>query len=245
MPGLDLDELEITKEREKILIVDDDPDAVALLKITLRKAGMNVLSATNGYDALRKCADEHPDLVLLDIMMPGIDGWETYHRLREFSDLPIVVVSALGEKDQIVEGLQEGVDDYISKPFYGPEVIARVRTVLRRAAAAQPASILIAPKEELVINLGSHQVMLAGEEVYLSPKEFDFLALLMGAASRPVSYGQIASELWNGEENEVRGRIKYLAFLLRQKLESDPSQPELILNRPGVGYVLNVELQTR
>jgi DNA-binding response OmpR family regulator len=245
MPGIDLDELESTKEREKILIVDDDPDAVALLKITLRKAGMNVLSATNGYDALRKCADEKPDMILLDIMMPGIDGWETYQRLREFSDLPIVIVSALGDKEQIVAGLEEGVDDYIAKPFFGPEVVARVRTVLRRAASAQPPSILIAPKEELVVNLSSHQVMLGGKEIYLSPKEFSFLALLMGAASKPVSYDHIAEELWEDEEGEVRGRIKYLAFLLRQKLEADPAEPELILNRPGVGYVLNVELQTR
>jgi DNA-binding response OmpR family regulator len=245
MPGIDLDELDSTKERERILIVDDDPDAIALLKIALRKAGMNVLSATNGYDALRKCVDEQPDLVLLDIMMPGIDGWETYQRLREISDLPIVVVSALGEKDQIVSGLEEGVDDYISKPFYGPEVVARVRTVLRRVVSAKPPEVLIAPKEKLVVNLSSHQVMLAGEEVYLSPKEFDFLALLMEYAARPVSYDQISEVLWQGEDGDVRGRIKYLAFLLRQKLESDPSQPELILNRPGVGYVLNVELESR
>jgi DNA-binding response OmpR family regulator len=245
MPGIDLDELESTKEREKILIVDDDPDAIALLKIALRKAGMNVLSATNGYDALRKCANEQPDLVLLDIMMPGIDGWETYQRLREISDLPIVVVSALGEKEQIVSGLEEGVDDYISKPFYGPEVVARVRTVLRRAISAKPPEVLIAPKEKLVVNLSSHQVMLAGEEIYLSPKEFGFLSILMTHASRPVSYEQISEALWQGEDSDVRGRIKYLAFLLRQKLEAEPSQPEFILNRPGVGYVLNVELENR
>ncbi len=240
--GIDLDAVYESPSRNLVLVVDDDPDTTRLLKLTLRSAGLDVMGALSGYEALRKCADVRPDLVLLDIMMPEVDGWETFRRLRHFADIPVVVVSARSNKDEIVAGLESGVDDYVVKPFHPDEVVARVRAVLRRSREQSNGfDGLVFPQQDLVLHWDTRQALVKGERVDLSPKEFELLMSLARRAPQPVAYHEIAEEIWGADSEASRNRIKYLIFQLRQKLEADPSEPVLIVNRLGFGYQLDSE----
>lgn len=238
--GVDLDRLHSGEDRPLVMIVDDDTDTVQLLKTALIHEGMDVVGAFGGPDALKKAADLQPDLILLDIMMPDMDGWETYSRMREFTDAPIIIVSAKGTKKDVVSGLENGVDDYLTKPIHLPELSARVRAVLRRVGPIQKAAVYLFPERELIIELESRQVNYQGRTIDLAPTEFSLLRCLAEAAPRPAHYQQITESIWDETESEERNRIKYLVHALRQKLEVDPDQPELIVNRPGLGYQLRV-----
>lgn len=235
--GIDLDRAEQTQVRPTVMIVDDDSDTVELLKTVLRREGMDVVGAVDGYEALRKFSEVKPDIILLDLMMPDIDGWETFRRLRSVTDTPIVIISAKAAKEHVVEGLESGVDDYVTKPFHLPEVAARVRAVLRRSPPADETERYVFPETELVVEPETHHVSLRGQVVDLSPNEFALLNALAEHAPRPATYEQIMRAVWDEQEVQ-RDRIKYLAHLLRQKLEQDPSNPQLILTRTDVGYVL-------
>jgi len=238
--GVDLDEGEA--ERQTILVVEDDLDTVFLLKQILRIAGFNVSSATSGAEAVRKFAALKPDLVLLDIMMPQMDGWETLNYLRQMADVPVVVVSALGTKQDMIAGLQNGVDDYVPKPFYNPEVIARVKAVLRRANRAQEVSKLVYPAVDLLVDLLEREVRFKGQSVHLTPKEFDVVAVLAKHAPAVVSYEIITGAVWDGDSAEARKRTKYLIYLLRNKFKEIDPKIELILNIDRLGYQLQTEI---
>ncbi len=240
--GIDLDELLRRPSRPRVLIVDDDADTVEILKLALRKAGMDVMGALDGYQALTKCAEMRPDLVLLDLMMPEFGGLEVFRRLREFSEVPVVMLSARSSKGEIVTGLESGVEDYLPKPFHTPELIARIRAVLRRSQPASAEHLAVFPREGLVIKFDTRQVMLGGKQVKLPQKEFALLETLAASAPRPVSYEAIAMRIWGEDKPLIRNRIRYLVFLLRRRLEVDPSQPKLILNFPQFGYQLDCEL---
>lgn len=222
------------------MVVDDDPDTVDLLKTALIRIGMDVVGAFSGTDALVKAANLQPDIVLLDIMMPNMDGWETFSRMREFSDAPIIIVSAKGTKQDIVDGLETGVDDYLTKPLHLPELSARIRAVLRRAAPVQKAAVYVFPERNLLIELETQQISYQGRAIELTPNEFTLLRCLAEAAPRPASYRQITEAVWHQPASEERNRIKYVVHSIRKKLEGEPGQPELIVNRSGIGYQLRV-----
>jgi DNA-binding response OmpR family regulator len=238
--SVDLDRLETSYDRSLVMVVDDDPDTVTLLKAAMMHEGMRVVSAFNGLDALAKAAEMRPDLILLDIMMPEMDGWEVFSRMREFTDAPIIIVSAKGTKKEIVNGLESGVDDYLTKPLHLPELAARVRAVLRRAGPLQKAAVYLFPEEDLLIELETRHVSYRGRVVDLAPTEFALLRALAEAAPRPASYEQITQALWGLSDSEERNRIKFLIHSLRQKLETEPDVPSLIVNRLGFGYQLRV-----
>ncbi len=237
--GVDLDQ--VVEERRRILVVEDEPDTVFLLKQILRIAGFNVLSAYNGNEALKKVAEHKPDAVLLDIMMPEMDGWQTLKYLRQMTHAPVVVVSALAEKEAVVEGLQRGVDDYITKPFYNAEVVARVESVLRRANRPQEISRLVFPEISLAIDLLSQSVNLGGKEIQLTPKEFGLLTALAKHAPAIASYSAIGNAIWGEDNPDVRKRTKYLVYLLRRKLDLLTKGRELIVNVGRYGYRLQTE----
>ncbi|MCW5876947.1 MAG: response regulator transcription factor [Anaerolineales bacterium] len=240
-PGLDLDAVQELGDQRVVLVVEDDPDTLDLLKITLRRAGMNVVGAMDGKQALRKWMETNPNIVLLDLMMPEMDGWETLSHLRDLTNAPIIIVSALGQKDHVLRGLREGADDYMAKPFLGDEVVARVEAALRRAGPKAPVTKLVFPARELSLDLQTRQVSLRDQLIDLTPREFAVLALLAKQQPKPVSYEMIASEVWGEDSEKIRERIKWIVYLLRQKLEADPSQPELILNKTRLGYQLAVD----
>lgn len=225
---------------QRALIVDDDPDTVNLLKIIIRNAGMEVDSAYDGWEALQKCADIQPHIILLDLMMPGMDGWETYRGLRMMTDVPVIIISAISKKEQVVRGLQMGFDDYLIKPFDPQELIARIYAVLRRVISSKPVTTRVFPCIDLTIDYQTCDVIYSGRNIPLTPKEFAILEVLTKNAPRIVTYEEIARQVWGEKTENYRQRIKYIIHLLRQKLEDNPSNPKIILNREGLGYKFNL-----
>lgn len=240
--GIDLDELDIS-QRRRVLVVEDELDTVFLLKQVLRMAGFNVLSATNGREALLKAAEQEPDLVLLDLMIPEMDGWEILVHLRQMIEkVPIIIVSALGNKEDVIKGLQAGADDYISKPFHNTELSERVKAVLRRTNKPRELSRLVFPDIEMELDLSMQEVSVKGISMRLTPKEFDILSLLAKHAPAIVSYESIADNVWGEDSPEIRRRIKYLIYLLRRKFESIKADPDLIMNIDRLGYKLQTDI---
>lgn len=236
--GLDLDAVQELGDQRVVLVVEDDPDTLNLLKLTLRRAGMNVVGAMDGKQAIRKWMETNPNIVLLDLMMPEMDGWETLSQLRAITDAPIIILSAMSQKENVVRGLREGADDYVAKPFSGDEVVARVEAALRRSGPKEPVSKLSFPAKDLSLDLETRQVTFSGAMIDLTPREFAVLEVLAKQHPKPVSYEVLAQEVWGEDNDKIRERIKWIVYLLRQKIEKDPGRPELILNKTRFGYQL-------
>ncbi len=237
--GVDLDQM--TADRPRVLIVEDDPDTTFLLKHILRVGGFNVVSASSGKEALRKTAELQPHLILLDLMMPEMNGWETLSYLRQMSDVPVIIVSALGAKEEVVKGLHQGVDDYIAKPFYNAEVVARVQAVLRRAGNQTDITRLVFPAVHLIIDLVNQEVTYQEKPIELTPKEFAVLAVLAKAAPSVVTYQAISTEVWGVDSEDAYRRIKYLIYLIRQKFDTIDPANGLLINADRLGYKLRTE----
>ena len=236
-PGVDLDEVH-SSTRPTVLVVEDEPDTVLLLKQILRLAGFDVLGAFNGTEAVQKAAEAKPDLILLDLMMPELDGWQTFQYLRQTTDVPVMIISAIHNKDEIIRALRMGVDDYVTKPFINAEVVARVQAVLRRARPTRHTDRLVFPHSDLVIDFATQEVILQQKRIQLTGKEFAILATLARSAPDVVQYRSIAEAVWGKDNPQVRNRIKYLVYLLRQKLEDVSGKPDLIQNIDRLGYKL-------
>ena len=179
--GVDLDALQ-SGDRQLLLVIDDEKDTTTLLKTILRLSGYDVSGASSGREALQKEAELSPDLILLDLMMPEMDGFETMIELRKVTSAPVIILSALNAKDKIVDGLKTGADDYVTKPFHRDELIERVRAVLRRAEKTRDENRLSFPSIDLVIDRNKYLVYLQGKEIELARKEFEALSLLAAHA---------------------------------------------------------------
>jgi DNA-binding response OmpR family regulator len=236
--GLDLDAIYNRQGCQRILIIDDDPDTIMLLKEILRVEGFDVYGARSCDEALSKAGEFPPQLILLDLMMPDHDGWETFGYLRELTNAPVIVVSAKDAKAEIVKGLQFGVEDYIVKPFFNAEVVARVRNILRRSRLTESQHRLVFPDVNLMIDTEAQEVRLNGVGMHITPREFAVLSVLARHAPRNTSSETIAEEVWGQDSPLARKRIKYLIYLLRKKLEKNPAAPTLIINNEAYGYQL-------
>jgi DNA-binding response OmpR family regulator len=237
--GIDLDGLSSAEARRRVLIVDDDPDTIELLKLTVRSAGMDVTGALNAKEALAKCVRFPPDILLLDLMMPDMDGWSTLERLRKVTDAPVVVVSAKATKEEVVEGLDSGADDYITKPFYPPELVSRVKAVLRRSGAEHAKATLVFPEVDLAVDASTQQVEFNDRSVDLSAKEFAVFYALARRAPKPVRYETIAVEVWGEYAPKIQKRVKFAIHNIRRKLHGEDPEFGLIENKVGIGYQLN------
>jgi len=236
--GADLDEV-YTSNRKRVLVIEDEPDTVVLLKHILRSAGYNVLGAYSGPEALKKFGEVKPNLVLLDLMMIGMDGWETYNYLRQMSDVPVIIISAVANKDEVVRALRSGVDDYITKPFVNAEVIARVEAILRRSqGSSSEIDRLLFPEVDLIVDFRTQEILHCDQRIQLTGREFAIMALLARHAPVIVPYHDIATEIWNEDSAEARNRIKYLVHLLRRKFQRLPGKPDFIDNVDRLGYKL-------
>ena len=238
--GEDLDEQD-SQKRQRILVVDDELDTVYLLKHIVRAAGFDVFSANTGSEAIKKCKDMTPDLVLLDIMMPEMDGWETLRFIREMTDIPVIMVSALGMKEEIVHALQIGVDDYLTKPFFNAEVVARIKAVLRRTSHSEPITRFVFPQAKLVIDMATQEVLLDKVEIQLTPKEFAVLSVLAKSAPAIVNYSKISQAVWDEDSDDAHKRTKYLIYLLRRKFARINPANSIIQNIDRLGYKLQTE----
>jgi two-component system KDP operon response regulator KdpE len=224
----------------RILLVDDTVEMAWLLKSALAKEDFEIAVARDGAEGLRQAYAFQPDLVVLDVMMPGMNGWDMLRRLREFSDVPVIMLTAVSDSGSRVQGLDIGADDYVSKPFEVRELRARIRAALRRAAlsASDSSQPLRLDSGNLIIDLSSQAVMVRGEPVDLTPTEFKLLLCLASNAGQVLTYDQILDNVWGPGYGDSAASVKVYIRRLRRKIEVDPSNPRLILTQWGVGYSL-------
>ena len=227
-------------ESKTILVVDDEPRYISLVEINLETEGYAVLTAHDGQAAVEIVANQQPDLVLLDIMMPVMDGFSACERIREFSAVPIIMLTAKGEERDRVRGLDAGADDYIVKPFSAQELLARVRAVLRRAERVDLADLHqpIYSHDELQIDLARALVTVKGEEVSLTATEYRLLQTLATSSGQVLSAEELLTTVWGPEYKDDKEILWVCLSRLRQKIEPDPKNPIHIVTRQGIGYLM-------
>lgn len=221
----------------RVLVVDDEPQILRFLKPSLSAAGYDIIAADNGGQALRAAATMAPDVVLLDLGLPDMDGKDVIAELRKWSKVPIVVVSARGREAEKIAALDLGADDYVNKPFGIGELMARIRTALRRASNSA-GEIFKVVCGDLIIDISAHSVTRAGKAIKLTPKEFELLAILARNAERVVTHRQILTSVWGPAHSEDLQYLRVFIGQLRQKLKGAVDQPELIQTEAGIGYRL-------
>ena len=221
----------------KILVVDDDPVIIQLLTSTFAKIAATVITATNGQEGLQQFYTHRPDLIILDIKMPDMDGWETCRIIRKLSDVPIIMLTVRSADEEIIRGLDSGADDYITKPFNAQVVLARVRAALRRPA--QNKATAGSPRyndDHLTIDLEKPLVLVKGEPVKLTAQEYKLLAYLLQNPNRMLTTQQILKNAWGWEYEDQPGHVRIYIWHLRRKLEDDPKEPKYLLTEYGLGY---------
>jgi len=225
--------------KTNILVVDDDPAILRLLCTNLRARGYNATTAIDGEESLEAVERDFVDLIILDIMMPKLDGVEVCRRIREWSNVPIIVLSARGDEKNKVKCLELGADDYLTKPFGIAELMARIKTALRHsdtsgAAPVQPTF----SSEDLEINFAMRRVSIGGKEVKLTPTEYSVLQHLAVNANKVLTHGMLLQSVWGSEYSSEKEYLRVFIGRLRKKLEPNPQKPRYILTIPGVGYHL-------
>jgi two-component system KDP operon response regulator KdpE len=221
----------------KILVVDDEPQIIKLVTMNLEMEGFQVISAADGYEALERVTKELPDLVILDIMMPDMDGFETLKRIRNLSSVPVIFLTIRGQEFDRVHGLDLGADDYITKPFSPRELVSRIKAVLRRAGDKAPTTKSeIVVDDELRINFDQSKVIVRGKEVHLRPTEYRLLYQLVTNAGKLLIHETLLSRVWGPEYRDEDHYVRLYITYLRQKIEKDPKNPKYILSERGLGY---------
>ena len=224
-------------ERRRILVVDDEERMVRFIRLNLEHDGFQVSEAFNGRQAVQKLRDVNPDLILLDVMMPDLDGFEVLEMIREISNVPVIMLTAKGEEDDRVRGLELGADDYVTKPFSPRELVSRARAVLRRTEGASGSMHgLIEIDERLKIDFDRREVWLESKIVKLRPTEYRLLFHLVQNAGWVVSHDQLLAKVWGYEYRDEPHYFRLYINYLRQKLEKDAANPKYILTERGVGY---------
>jgi len=223
-------------KRPQVLVVDDEAETVKYVSANLRARGYDVLTAEDGRTALKVFGESVVDLIVLDIMMPGPDGFEVCRAIRRSSDVPVIMLSARGQERDIVRALDLGADDYLTKPFGVEEMLARVRATLRRTTRTKltPRPPLVS--EDLEIDFAARQVTVRGRGVQLTPTEYNLLAHLASNAGRVLSHRVLLQAVWGPEYGSETEYLWAYIRRLRRKIEPDPSQPTYILTQPGIGY---------
>lgn len=230
----------MTSGGARILVIDDEPQIRRALQTALTAHGYTVETAENGSLGLAAVATWSPDVVVLDLVMPGLDGFEVLRQMRPWSDVPVIVLSARGQEPDKVNALDQGADDYLTKPFGMAELLARLRVVLRRQRGAPVAAV---QSGDVQVDLERRQVTRAGEEVHLTPTEMSLLLALARDAGKVLTHRQILQRVWGEYAAENSAQLRVYINYLRRKLEEDPAHPALIVTEPGVGYRLKVDAE--
>jgi DNA-binding response OmpR family regulator len=227
----------VSKPRQRILIVDDEPRMIHFIRLNMEHDGFQVSEADSGVTALEQLRDQLPDLILLDVMMPELNGFETLKLIREISTVPVIMLTAKGEEEDRVRGLELGADDYITKPFSPRELVSRVRAVLRRTQMpSTPLHELIEVDGRLKIDFDRREIWVEEKLVKLRPTEYRLLYHLVQNAGWVVPHEQLLAKVWGYEYRDETHYLRLYVNYLRQKLELDPSNPEYIQTERGVGY---------
>ncbi len=226
-----------SKEKTRILIVDDESRIRRVERMNLELEGYDVLEASNGLEALDKVREDLPDLVVMDVAMPQLDGFETLKLIREISTVPVIMLTVKGEEEDRIRGLDLGADDYMAKPFSPRELVSRIRAVLRRtedrSVSGQEAITIDA---DLAIDFGRREVIVRGSRIKLRPTEYRLLYHLVQNAGRIVPHETLMARVWGPEYRDEHHLLRLYITYLRQKIEQDPAHPRYIMNERGVGY---------
>ena len=227
------------KAGKKVLIIDDDVLLVRLIEHNLSRIEVKVLKAYTGYEGISLVRTQQPDLVILDIILPDIDGWEVLQRIRQVSKVPILMLTVKESEEDIVQALNHGADDYCTKPVGMAELAARVQAIFRRAELYQSREQVEFADHLLRINLAEQRVFKEGKEIRLTPTEFNLVHYLLTRAGRFIRPREILSQVWGQEYVDDVDLLRTCIWQLRRKLEPNPAQPRYIINRPGFGYMFN------
>lgn len=222
---------------KKILLIDDDQTLLHLLGEFLKDDSFEVISALSGSTGLRLAYEQRPDLILLDVMLPGMDGWEVCARLREMSDVPIIMLTAKTTEADKLRGFRLGVDDYVTKPFSFAELVARIQAVLSRSKAAGASTGYIV-HGEVTLDTEKYQAYFKGNQLELTPTEYRLLEALVRRKGKVASEAELVQEVWGQYRSEDTALVRRYILMLRKKLESDPSNPQNVLTVRGFGYRL-------
>lgn len=220
----------------KLLIIDDEPQIRRFLRASLDPKEFTYVEAADGESGMRLVALENPDVVLLDLGLPDIDGIDVARQLREWTEVPIIVLSARGQEQDKIKALDAGADDYLTKPFGVGELLARVRVALRHAAKGQVAQELVFEADGLKIDLPLRRVWRGGEEVHLTKTEFKIVALLLKHLGKVLTHRYILTEVWGAAYADENHYLRVYMGQLRHKLEESPGEPRYLITEPGVGY---------
>jgi two-component system, OmpR family, KDP operon response regulator KdpE len=232
----------VTEGERVVLVVEDEPQVVRFLRASLSAHGFRILEAPTGQRGLVEASSRVPDLVLLDLGLPDVDGVEVVRRLREWTAVPVIVLSARGQERDKIEALDAGADDYLTKPFGIGELLARIRVALRHADrvggdGTEPELVA----GDLSVNLASRRVTVAGKEIHLTPNEYRLLAVLVRNAGKVVTQRQLLKEVWGPSSVEQSHYLRVYMAQLRHKLEAEPARPRWLVTEPGVGYRLRTD----
>jgi two-component system KDP operon response regulator KdpE len=232
----------VSASRPTVLVVEDEPQMRKFVRITLAANGYEVLEATTAAEGLQQAASYTPDLVLLDLGLPDTDGLEVIRRVREWSPMPIIVISARGKEGDKVNALDDGADDYVTKPFGAAELLARIRVALRHAARpAESAAPIVEIGAEVRVDLAKRIVTVRGDEVHLTPIEYKLLALLVKHAGMVMTHRQLLDQVWGPGHAHQMQYLRVYMTQLRHKLEREPARPKHLVTEAGVGYRLRVD----
>jgi two-component system KDP operon response regulator KdpE len=227
----------VAQPDRRVLVVDDEPHLLHAVQLYLEDEGFTVLTAEKGQEALEKVREHLPDAIIMDVQMPGMDGFETLQELRKVSSAPVIMLTVRGEESDKVRGLRLGADDYLTKPFSQRELVERIRAVLRRAEmppAVQRTEIKV--DDDLTIDFSRNEVFLSGKRVQLTPTEYRLLYQLVSNPGRVMTTESLLTRVWGWEYREEQHYVRLYVSYLRQKIESDPSHPKYILTEKGLGY---------
>jgi two-component system KDP operon response regulator KdpE len=226
--------------KQKILVIDDEEFAIQLLRRCLEDEGYDVVSATDGVQGLQVLEDQWPDLVLLDLMMPGIDGWEVCRQIREWTNVPVIMLSAVGTDSAKVRGLNQGADDYVTKPFSMTELVARVNAALRRSRSNLTDHAHAKVDDRLMVDRARRRILVDGRRVELSPTEYQILTYFLDNPDRVLTHRSLLTRVWGWEYMDETDYLKVYIHRLRQKIEPIPKKPRYILTERGLGYRFQV-----
>jgi two-component system KDP operon response regulator KdpE len=234
----------MTQDKGVILLIEDEPQMQRFLRIVLQGQGYDFIEAQTGQEGLMQAATRSPDIILLDLGLPDIDGLEVTRRLREWSDIPIIVLSAREQEQDKIKALDAGADDYLTKPFGAGELLARIRVairhkVMRQSTTGEPVFIL----DNLRVDMSRRQAFLNGQEVHLTPIEYKLLTILIQNAGKVVTHSQLLKEVWGPSYTKETQYLRVYMTQLRHKLELDPARPRFLINEPGIGYRLKIDLE--
>jgi len=229
--------MDMNTKKNRILVVDDEKRMVTFIRLNLEHDGFDVIEAYNGSQAIDRLRDSLPDLILLDVMMPDLDGFEVLRLIREVSAVPVIMLTAKGEENDKVRGLELGADDYVTKPFSPRELVSRIRAVLRRGSfSEEDESGRIDVDGRLVMDFGRHEIWVDGELIQLRPTEYRLLYHLVKNAGWVLTHDQILTKVWGYEYRDEPHYVRLYINYLRKKIEEDPTNPKYILTERGVGY---------